>query len=303
MKSYSFLLLILIALITSCAHPNDLEGQINSQRHSSFDGYWFQSKAEISSYKLYQARYGELHEGEAALIFVTEPFNTKKLVKSDNGVGKNVESVLKLNQTRKFNTGIYQYSTMTSSFTPIEKTTGGSKFKITNSIQEWCGQTFLQMNKIGNQYDIKGNSYFESEGDNRSQVKSSLAEDELFSIIRINPELLPLNDIKIFPSTVYLRMMHVDMKVYQAVASKIKVEWENNSVIAYTIKYKNIDRTLTIYYSDTFPFQIKGWEESYKSYSGKPVKTKAVQKEQLMIDYWNRNKVVDSTYYQQLFNF
>lgn len=303
MREYSILLFFIFILFSSCIQTNSLDGQADSKRHESFDSYWFQSKAEISSYELHQARYGEIHKGEATLIFVTEPFNIKKHVKSDKGIGKNVESVLKMNQIRKFTTGIYPYSIMTSAFTPLENPKGGSTFKVTNSIQEWCGQTFLQITKQGNKYDVNGNSYFESEGDNSSQIKSNLLEDELFNLIRINPDILPIGDIVIFPSSIYLRLMHVGMEPYSAVASKKKVQWENNSVIAYTLDYSRIGRSLTIYYSESFPFEIKGWEENYKSYGGKQLTTKAVLKEQLMIDYWNKNKVVDSTYYQQLFNF
>ena len=37
-----------------------------------FKDYWYDGSAEISSYQLYQERYGEMREGTAVMIFVTE---------------------------------------------------------------------------------------------------------------------------------------------------------------------------------------------------------------------------------------
>ena len=47
-----------------------------------FKEYWYAGKAEITSYELEQARYGELRKGNAVLIYVTEPFLSEKQVKS-----------------------------------------------------------------------------------------------------------------------------------------------------------------------------------------------------------------------------
>ncbi|MEX0361456.1 MAG: septum formation inhibitor Maf, partial [Allomuricauda sp.] len=45
-----------------------------------FKSYWYAGNAEITSYKLEQARYGELRDGTAVLIYVTEPFLPEKQV-------------------------------------------------------------------------------------------------------------------------------------------------------------------------------------------------------------------------------
>ncbi|MEM6772762.1 MAG: hypothetical protein AAF597_19445, partial [Bacteroidota bacterium] len=36
--------------------------------------YWYEGKAEINTYRLEQARYGELHPGQVSMIFVSEDF-------------------------------------------------------------------------------------------------------------------------------------------------------------------------------------------------------------------------------------
>ncbi len=84
--------------------------------HGAFDSYWYQGKAELTRYALRQARYGETHDGEVVLIFVTEDFLPKLQVKHEAGDAADAISVLKLNAYRRFYTGIYPYTVMTSSF-------------------------------------------------------------------------------------------------------------------------------------------------------------------------------------------
>jgi len=49
---------------------------------SSFSAYWYPNGAEISRYDLKQVRYGEVHSGDAVLIFVTESMNPALQVKA-----------------------------------------------------------------------------------------------------------------------------------------------------------------------------------------------------------------------------
>ena len=94
------------------------EPLVNNQFHN----YWYAGKAELNSYELKQSKYGEIRKGEVVLVFVTEPFSLSKQVKLDNPnkAGKDNVPVMKLNQIRKFTTGIYDYSIVTSVFTPVD---------------------------------------------------------------------------------------------------------------------------------------------------------------------------------------
>lgn len=87
---------------------------------TGFGDYWHQGLAEVSGYTLKQARYGEMHEGDAVLVFVTEDISKNKQVKLDDpaAAGDDRLPVLKLNALKRFNTGIYTYSLMQSVFTP-----------------------------------------------------------------------------------------------------------------------------------------------------------------------------------------
>ena len=115
-----------------------------------FHEYWYTMGAEISRYSLNQARYGEMHAGDAVLVFVTERMNPVIQIKADNPGPVDIP-VLKLNAVRKFFTGIYPYSIMTSVFAPVDPEKYPLPLKISSSTQEWCGHVYTQMNlKDGN---------------------------------------------------------------------------------------------------------------------------------------------------------
>ncbi len=80
------LLPFLLILFQACAQKTDKPSQekVNLMLYEQFGDYWYQGKAELTSYDLEQVRYGEKREGEAVLIFVTEDFSKSKQVKLDN---------------------------------------------------------------------------------------------------------------------------------------------------------------------------------------------------------------------------
>lgn len=301
---FGILIIASFILLLSCSRSSSMKQPAGIEKSIEFDAYWYNNQAEITSYSLKQARYGEIHNGDATMIFVTEPFNTKKLVKSDSGNGKDDVPVLKLNQTRKFNTGIYPYSTMTSSFTPVNTASPGSTLKITTSVQEWCGHVFTQLSKSGNGYENRTFSYFESEGDMVETLENGILEDELFALIRINPKSLPTGKIKVLPSSIYLRFMHKPGNYYDAIASLEDSKSDNlPKSKTYQITYLDLKRTLKIIFDEKFPHKILGWTDEYPDFNGKIMKTSAIKENQLSIDYWNKHDVKDSIYFHQLFDF
>ena len=78
------MLLALVPTIESCQTATGSEPATAGPNDKAFNNYWYGGTAELSSFTLRQARYGEIHEGEAVLIFVTEPFSESKQVKLDN---------------------------------------------------------------------------------------------------------------------------------------------------------------------------------------------------------------------------
>lgn len=268
-----------IALNTATEH--DISSKLNQIEPSqNFKDYWYAGKAEISSYKLEQARYGEIRNGHAVLIFVTEDFLPKIQVKADHKNTNNV-SVLKLNATKKFNTGIYPYSIMQSVFYPVSN--NKHAIKVSSSIQEWCGHVYAQLNNY-KQFDIISHSYFEGEADKNFKLNKSFLENELWTQLRINPKSLPTGNIDIIPSFEYTRLRHIPLKAYTATAKLTKD--------TYTISYPELNRTLSIQFTPKFPYKILGWEETFKSGFGpnaKTLTTKATTLKTIQSAYWNKN--------------
>ena len=262
--------------------------------NEGFGDYWYQGKAELASYELEQVRYGETRHGSAVLIFVTEDFSKSKQVKLDYPIQNkdDILKVLKLNATRKFTTGIYPYSTMSSVFTPLYQNISPQTVKLTTSSQEWCGHTFLQANLRGNNYQIQSNSYFESEGDLKYDVSAFPMEDGIWNQIRLNPEGLPIGTFSMLPGSLYCRFKHVEFKESKAEA---RLEKDNEGHMIYQIEYPDLSRLLKIRFNAIFPHEILGWEESYPE-GGKSMTTKANLKSVKQLDYWNRNKNEDAHY-------
>ena len=254
------------------------------ERSPEFNKYWYAGKAEISSYKLTQVRYGEIHEGMAVNIFVTEDFLPEKQVKADNQSDRNI-AILKLNSTKNYTTGIYPYSLMTSTFSPID--INKKAIKISFSAQEWCGNTFVQLNNK-NDFQIDFYSYFESNADRKINLDKNILENEIWNLARISPKSLPVGKFQMIPSFEYLGLNHKEFKAYDAIS---KLE-ENENFIVYTIQYPNLERTLTIKLLNEFPYTIESWEETFPS-RGKMLTTKAELFKTIKSAYWSKNGVAD----------
>ena len=249
-----------------------------------FKDYWYAGDAEITSYKLEQARYGEMRDGSAVLVFVTEDFLPIVQVKANNYNDENTP-VLKLNATKNFNTGIYPYSIMQSTFYPVSN--HQHALKISASIQEWCGHAYTQLNNRDN-FEIASHSYFQGEADQNFTLEKTWTENELWTKLRIDPKKLPTGLIEVIPSLEYLKLTHNEIKAYSANGSL------KNGI--YTLYYPDLNRTLTINFNSNFPFDILGWEETAVSGYGlsqQTMTTKATKLEAIKSAYWSKNHNAD----------
>ena len=282
-----FILVMLSAVffpLFSCKGKHSPIPKTNAQ---VFNGYWFKGQAEISHYALSQARYGDTHDGETVLVFVTEDFSKSKQVKMDEPqkYKSDAVKVLKLNTNKEFITGIYKYTMMSSVFMPLDHAEAPHSLKLTASVHDWCGQTFMQANWKGNRYEIQQFSYFEKDGDKKFALPRGWLEDEVWTLIRVAPETLPLGEVKMIASAFYLRLTHTENKVYNAITALVK----KGDRYTYSITYSDIKRKLEIDFETTFPYKILGWTETYgdnEITTGKLLKT-------MMSDYWLHNQAQD----------
>ena len=149
--------------------------------------HWSDNKAEINGYRLVQPRYGAKRSGTAVLIYVTEDFSDSLRVKADPGrhPASDVYPVLKLNAVRDFQTGIYDYNVMTSSFARVSP--GWPVAKVSFSSQEWCGHAYHQVLPRGSAVSGVFHSYFDGEADGTEELAfpgDGVFEDALPILLR-----------------------------------------------------------------------------------------------------------------------
>jgi len=299
-------LFLLIGLINCSGKQIQENPETLVTASNEFNAYWYAGKAEISAYELQQARYGEYHEGEAVLVFVTEDFLKEKQVKDEGISRKASESVLKLNFIRKFPTGVYDYSMMTSTFSPVKFNGLSEAVKSSTSSQEWCGHSWMQLNLRKDKYQLSSYSYFESEGDLNQSLELNTLEDALWTQIRLAPDKIPLGKQAIIPSAHYLRFAHREVKAYLADVSMqeyLKEDMPGDQLKALKINYPELNRSIEIVYEGEFPYRIAGWKEERKSGFGAAAKTMttvARRKSQILSPYWSKNSNKDANLRDEL---
>lgn len=196
----------------------------------TFESHWQDGKAELDGYRYTVTRYGQPRRGTAVMVFVTEPFSEAKRVKVDDPAAnpKDTFEALKLNFIRDFQTGIYDYNTMTSLFV---RSRDFSPSKISFSSAEWCGHVYEEMlfgpRDIADHYS----SYFEDESRQsrldlmvKGMTTKGMAEEELFVLLRgLRSEWLKPGEKRSVPllaAAFYRRLAHSPFSWNEAVIER-----------------------------------------------------------------------------------
>ncbi|MDA3962745.1 MAG: septum formation inhibitor Maf [Planctomycetota bacterium] len=222
----------------------------------TFRAYWYDQGAEITRYQLDQARYGEQRQGDAVLIFVTEPLATTTAVKSDNPRAADAVPGLKLNHTRSFVTGVYPYHCLVTVLQPIAAG-GPHALKVSTSVQEWCGHVFEQFTPQGENWRYQLHSYFQSEGEQDRPIPRVWLEDELWTRLRIDPASLPSGEIQLVPGALTRRFKHLPAAAHTATVKRTVT----GDQATLSIRYADIPRELHISHQAAFPYAIESWTE------------------------------------------
>jgi hypothetical protein len=295
-------LAILTGLLVTGCQLNGRDSAEGFTASQSFRDYWYNGKAEISRYELDQVQYGAQNPGEAVLIFVTEDFLTDKQVKLESDTKEEATTVLKLNSVRRFVTGIYDYSLYSSVFTPINTGKFNHSLKVTMSAQDWCGQTYKQLNLRGDKYEVLGRSYFEKNATEDFSINEAWLEDEVWTRLRLDPKTLPVGETSVIPAAYATRLTGQNLEPQPAtgtLSSYAGSEFTGKDLQQYALRYPEAKRELRIVFEKVFPYAIVGWEETYTS-RGKELTTRARRTEEIRSDYWNHNAPGDTTLRNQL---
>ncbi len=250
-------LLVLLAL--SFAAP--LQAQ-------DFWKHWGDGRAELDGYRLTQPRYGSSRGGTAVYVFVTEDFSDSLRVKADAGKhpAADVYPVLKLNAIRDFQTGIYDYNVMTSTFLRIAA--GWPLAKVSFSSQEWCGHVWHQLAPRGGKLEGVFHSYFDGEADGTDALelpKDGVLEDALPIVLRgWNGEFVKAGErrsVSLLPSLLHARLEHRPLAWTTAViarsaaTSRLKVPAGTFEVTTYEVTLAD-GRKLSFAIEAQPPFRI-----------------------------------------------
>lgn len=242
----------------------------------SFYQLWSDGNGEVNSYEIVEERYGEPRKGHAVLVFAAEELdrNTYVKVESDDTPQEDRMYVIKLNHLRKFPTGIYDYSAMTTVFSVAGSHLGHHPFqavRVVHSTQEWCGQVFHRVDLTARGWEEELRSYFQSEGDIERVLPAAGTdlEDNLWIWARElgGPVLAPgeSKEMELYPSLWELRKIHrsLDSGTVSVTKGKARPYDALGSVhSAFPWSFTVAGRALTIYVEAEGAHRILGWEDS-----------------------------------------
>jgi hypothetical protein len=230
------------------------------------------------------------------MIFVTEDFLTDKQVKYEFWPRQSAVPILKLNAYRRFNTGLYPYTLLTSVFKPTAPVDAPA-LKVAATVQEWCGMAYTQLNRRQGQWQVDAHSYFQAEGDRQFNVPEAPSEDAAWIQVRRDPTALPTGSGQMVPALLYLRLLHKPLQSYQAQMERAKQQdspFSDQPLDIWTVRYPELGRQLSIHYDPAPPHLILGWEERGPGLGGRELTTRGTLTHVMMEDYWSHHDLSDA---------
>jgi len=271
---------------------------------AEFYEHWSDGRAEVSSYEVVQPRYGEMRAGYGVMIFVTEDIHRDTHIKVESPLSAQKRLyVLKLNNVLKFNTGMYDYSVMTSVFSEVEAAEYAFALrKISLSAQEWCGHVFDEVQVRGGRLNGTLNSYFESEGRREYQLereRNFASEDGLLIRMReLKGELLATGErmeLQLLPGLWSLRMAHAEHALVAATLDKgevVEIESRGAQLAAHIWTLETAAGWKKYWIEKAYPHRILRWEHSDGG--------RGELKKTIRVPYWSLHDNADETYRREL---
>jgi hypothetical protein len=270
-----------------------------------FWSWWGDGKAELSGYRLTQPRYGAKRDGTVVMVYVTEDMSDTLRVKADPGKHpkSDVFPVMKLNSIRAFQTGIYDYHVMTSTFARVAP--GWPLAKLSFSSQEWCGLVYHQLLPRGDRVAGLLHSYFDGEADGKDELalpKDGVFEDALPILLRGLgvPYLKPgeTRTVPFLPSLLRARLEHHPLawaraRITRAARADAIVTIPAGKFVAdtWTVAIEG-GPTLTLQFAAAVPHALLRWAAD----TGE----EAVMLKSTRLSYWKLNGVGDEKYLKEL---
>jgi len=142
------------------------------------DKLWEDGFAEVAKYDAQRVIYGKVRHFEYVFATVKEHFNKEYKVKTDEFDRDDLFEVMKVNKFARIETEEYPYHFLNSIF--LKRDNPVFLYKMTNTSQEWCGNTFKEFLEDRYIYRFIFSSYRDGEGDGYQKLpKDVLFEDQL----------------------------------------------------------------------------------------------------------------------------
>lgn len=243
---------------------------------AAFYNTWGDGKGEVNTYHVVEERYGELRDGHAVLVFVTEELNRDTYVKveSDATPADNRMYVVKMNRLLRFATGLYDYAAMTTVFSVADSHLGHHPFqaaRATLTEQDWCGQVYQRTDLRSDGWHRDYFSYFEREGEQHDVLpaKDTDLEDNLWIWIReLDGEVIPPGgayETRLIPSAWTLRKIHrpaelESVRIEKGIRESFTTDLGAHE--AYRWSWTAAGRTTSAWIEADGAHRILGWEDS-----------------------------------------
>lgn len=184
MRTADLLLIISLALIIAACGRNgskDPEAPVNPEWAE--DALWDDGKAEVATYDAERVVYGKVRQFEYVYVLVKETFNEEYTVKTDDYERDDLYPVMKVNKFCRIETLKYPYHYLTSVF--FKRDNPQTVHKLTNTSQEWCGNTAKSFLEMDDNYQFQYMSYWDGQGNGITTVdKGPWFEDQLSYTLR-----------------------------------------------------------------------------------------------------------------------
>ena len=292
-------LAVTIGVLAGCSSPpSSTPAHPPSIASESVWAHWGDGQAEVNGYTIQNSRYGQTRPGEAVLVFVTETLSHSKRVKTD-GNQHDTFPVMKLNAVHDFQTGLYDYNVMTSSFVPMNgETPRGLPTKISFSMQEWCGNTYAEATTVHDYGDpasairLQSHNYMDGQGQTTADLPlqpNPTSHDALPTLIRgiAGPLLSPGEtlSVNLLPRMSDSHMNQRPWSWQPAILFRSqtpqRVTVPAGEYDAFSVRVEpTIGATVTYWVETNPPHRIIGWESD----NGE----KASLTGSIRTEYWNR---------------
>lgn len=240
--------------------------------------HWTDGNGEVDTYDFTYPRYGQLRQGVAIAIFVTEDFTNQQRVKADRGPQGRTDlfPVMKMNLIEDFPTGVYNYSEMISTFVALAGVNGlppATPTKVSFSSREWCGHIYHQYLFGPAKIRSTLHSYFDGEADRQTEFdlpEGAVSEDALWHWARgFGQPLMEPGDtaeVALLPSVQRLHHEHKPLewtkaKLTRGDRTQILVPAGKFDVEVVVVEIEG-GPTRTFYVETSLPRRIVRWETS-----------------------------------------